>query len=273
VSMGDMKPSAKVVPSEATDEIQPTDYDVLFGRGKPFQDHPGNLRLHSVVNVYKPNYSQARRHEKTAIAEDVVKLIKSDRKQVGRFLKQVDGRWEVVSDVEARAKVSHALRGKSRIDSPAMKSKSAIFDAQMQQNLTLGRLNQGLNLDSMRQINSLQSMVAQQHNVVAAPFASAVAPAATSPFMPSAIPSVYQSILMSNIREGRDRMILQQLATGAMGGPQQICQPSLSYFPNANRLLASLQSSSSNPTSNQTNQTQDPSAEQGGMGSTKLRQF
>jgi len=269
--MGDMKPSAKVVPSEATDEIQPTDYDVLFGRGKPFQDHPGNLRLHSVVNVYKPNYSQARRHEKTAIAEDVVKLIKSDRKQVGRFLKQADGRWEVVSDIEARAKVSHALRGKSRIDSPAMKSKSAIFDAQMQQNLTLGRLNQGLNLDSMRQINSLQSMVAQQHSMVADPFASTVAPATTTnSFMPSAIPSVYQSILMSNIREGRDRMILQQLATGAMGGPPQICQPSLSYYPNANRLLASLQSSSSNPTSNQT---QDPSAEQGGMGSTKLRQF
>jgi len=249
---------------------------------QPFQDHPGNLRLHSIVSVYKPNYTQARRHEKTAIAEAVVRMIKSDGKNVGRFLKQVDGRWEVVSDIESRAKVSHALRGKSRIDSSEMKSKSAISNAQMQQKLTSGRLNQGLNLDPMRQINSLQSMVAQKPNMMVAPFASALTPAATTPFIPSAIPSVYQSILLNNIREGRDRMILQQLAAsaGAMGSPQirqqspQIRQQSLRFFPNGNGLLArTLQSSSSPRFEDQTNHTQDASAEQGERGYTKSNQF
>mmetsp|Transcript_42937 Transcript_42937/g.103908 ORF Transcript_42937/g.103908 Transcript_42937/m.103908 type:complete len:289 (-) Transcript_42937:542-1408(-) len=245
LSMEELKPAAKAnPPSEAGDEIQPTEYDVLFGRGKPFQDHPGNLRLHSIVNVYKPNYTQARRHEKTAIAEDVVKIIKNDGKHVGRFLKQVDGKWEAVTDIDARAKVSHALRGKSRVEP---KSKSAINKAQMQPNLSL---NQVGGIDSMRQPNPLQALVSQQPNMMqpnmmVTPFASALSPA--SAFMPSGIPSVYQSMLLNNIREERERLILQQLA-GAMN-PLQMRQPQVpSGFPNASQLLESLRT---NPSSEQ----------------------
>ncbi|CAJ1931123.1 unnamed protein product [Cylindrotheca closterium] len=230
--------AVKADPAEiGADEIQPTEYDVLFGRGKPFQDHPGNLRLHSIVNVYKPNYTQARRHEKTAIAEDVVKIIKNDGKHVGRFLKQVDGKWEGVSDIEARAKVSHALRGKSRVEP---KSKSAISKSQMQPNLGL---NQVGGLDSMRQPNPLHSLVSQQPNMMVAPFASVLSQ--SSGFMPSGMPSMYQSMLLNNIREERDRLILQQLAAGAMN-PLQMRQPQGNPgFPNASRLLESLRANPS----------------------------
>ena len=94
-------------------------FQVLFGRGKPYQGHSGNIRLHKVVDLYKARYSQARRHEKTEIAEEIVQFIKSstgDSKQQGRFLKKVDNEeaWVEVSDSVARDKVSHAPRGKPR---------------------------------------------------------------------------------------------------------------------------------------------------------------
>lgn len=100
--------------------VRPTQYDVLFGRGKPYQGHAGNIRLHKIVDFYKPRYVQARRHVKTEIAEEIVQFIKSGTK-AGRFLKRIDGEegWEEVSDTVARDKVSHALRGKSRNETPA----------------------------------------------------------------------------------------------------------------------------------------------------------
>jgi hypothetical protein len=96
--------------------LRPTSFDVLFGRGKPYQGHPGNIRLHKVVEVYRTRYSQVRRHIKTEIAEEIVQFIKSGGNKAGRFLKRADGdeTWEEVSDTVAREKVSHALRGKPR---------------------------------------------------------------------------------------------------------------------------------------------------------------
>lgn len=121
--------SKKEAKSEAYDEVEagdtkasdgtivkPTKFDVLFGRGKPYQGHSGNIRLHKVVDVYKPRYSQARRHVKTEIAEEIVQFIKGGGEKSGRFLKRTEGEdaWVEVSDTIARDKVSHALRGKSR---------------------------------------------------------------------------------------------------------------------------------------------------------------
>lgn len=71
----DAKPSEATAPKEepigkdVPRISQPTRFDVLLGRGKPYQGHAGNIRLHKVVDLYKPRYSQARRHEKTEIAE------------------------------------------------------------------------------------------------------------------------------------------------------------------------------------------------------------
>lgn len=100
---------------------QPSRFDVLFGRGKPYQGHAGNIRLHKIVDLYKPRYSQARRHEKTEIAEEIVQFIKSagannNNNKPGRFLKRMENEeaWVEVSDSIARDKVSHALRGKTR---------------------------------------------------------------------------------------------------------------------------------------------------------------
>jgi len=102
--------------TESSKILQPTQFDVLFGRGKPYQGHAGNIRLHKVVDLYKTRYSKARRHEKTEIAEEIVQFVKNGGAKAGRFLKRLEGEesWVEVSDSIARDKVSHALRGKPR---------------------------------------------------------------------------------------------------------------------------------------------------------------
>ena len=88
--------------------------DVLFGRGKPFQIHPGNVRLHQLVDERKHVYTMSRRDDKTMIATSIVNLIK---REGGRFLRKYKNdkkKWMEVDDIVARNKVSHALRGTGR---------------------------------------------------------------------------------------------------------------------------------------------------------------
>jgi hypothetical protein len=88
--------------------------DVLFGRGKPFQFFPGNLYLHKLTDLHRMEYSQAARHAKNAIADKIIRIIKS---KSGRFLKREhegDDYWVAVTDTVSRAKVAHILRGKPR---------------------------------------------------------------------------------------------------------------------------------------------------------------
>jgi hypothetical protein len=99
--------------------LKPSTSDVLFGRGKPFQSHPGNLHLHEIVNQTKERYLKSRRLDKLAIAKEIVQEIKSGGKEgtPGRFLKRAEGDiccWTEVSDDVAREKVSHALRDRPR---------------------------------------------------------------------------------------------------------------------------------------------------------------
>ena len=46
---------------------QPRPHDVLFGRGRPLQAHPGNLRFHKIVNQHREDYKTARKDDKVRI--------------------------------------------------------------------------------------------------------------------------------------------------------------------------------------------------------------
>jgi hypothetical protein len=85
----------------------PSRKDILFGRGKPIQEHPGNLRLGLILESFFDRYEALKRSEKTNLAQEVVLKVKS---QGGRFLRQADGMWEAVDDDTAREKVSHTFR-------------------------------------------------------------------------------------------------------------------------------------------------------------------
>lgn len=69
--------------------IEQTDKDVLFGRGRPYQDHPGNLYLLQLVKSRRLRFQMKStpRSEKIAMVEDIVTTIQS---QGGRFLKPIN---------------------------------------------------------------------------------------------------------------------------------------------------------------------------------------
>jgi hypothetical protein len=91
---------------------RPSKYDVLCGRGKPIQDHTGNLRMRKIVTRYTERYFNSRKHKKQEIVEEVVRLVKNSEGVLARFLKRVgrENYWVDVSNSVACDKVSHALR-------------------------------------------------------------------------------------------------------------------------------------------------------------------
>ena len=94
------------LPFEGTD--LPGLHDVLLGRGKVVNEHRGNIRVRSLVDMYREEYDDAPLGEKRLIAERIVRAIQKD---LGRFLKQAsDGWWHVVDDSEAIKKVSSVFR-------------------------------------------------------------------------------------------------------------------------------------------------------------------
>lgn len=91
---------------------RPTKHDVLCGRGKPIQDHVGNLRMRSIIASNANRYFHARKHKKQQIVEEVVDLVKCSGGVQARFLKRVgrENYWVEVPNSVACDKVSHGLR-------------------------------------------------------------------------------------------------------------------------------------------------------------------
>jgi hypothetical protein len=82
--------------------------DVLLGRGRTFQDHPGSVKLRDIVNFFLEEYKPASKPDKKAIAWKVVEAIKG---RGCRFLKRdADDWWVEVSDENAQEKVSTTFR-------------------------------------------------------------------------------------------------------------------------------------------------------------------
>jgi hypothetical protein len=98
----------------------PLSSDILIGRGRPFQDFPGNIWLWGVVDEHRIRHQLSNKHEKTDICKEIVKLAKVAR---ARFLRRVvddatdDVWWEQVSGEVAHKKVSHVFRTKYRKNS------------------------------------------------------------------------------------------------------------------------------------------------------------
>jgi hypothetical protein len=83
--------------------------DVLLGRGRPFHQHPGNIRMRELVDLYQEEYKRAPVGQKSNIADKIVQAIMI--KEHSLFLKrQPDGWWVQVSEIEAREKATHAFR-------------------------------------------------------------------------------------------------------------------------------------------------------------------
>lgn len=85
--------------------------DVLFGRGKCYQEHPGNRRMRAIIRQYKEQYSTIPRSKK----RDLVEALYSEITQDGaRFLHKSSGEdtFVVVDIPIALQKVRNTLRCK-----------------------------------------------------------------------------------------------------------------------------------------------------------------
>eukprot|EP00525_Craspedostauros_australis_P005031 CAMPEP_0198108244 /NCGR_PEP_ID=MMETSP1442-20131203/304_1 /TAXON_ID= /ORGANISM="Craspedostauros australis, Strain CCMP3328" /LENGTH=235 /DNA_ID=CAMNT_0043763473 /DNA_START=89 /DNA_END=796 /DNA_ORIENTATION=- len=93
----------------------PCSADVLFGKGKAYNDFPGNHLLYQYIDRYKEQYRDSKlKDEKTIIAETVLMMVKESG---GRFLKRADDDmkgWVKVPDIAARKKISHTFRTRIR---------------------------------------------------------------------------------------------------------------------------------------------------------------
>ena len=87
----------------------PTDFDVLLGRGRNYQLHPGNIRFRALIERYIEQYETSDKQDKTILAYTIIGLIKDVS---GRFLlRDDDGSGFIeVDDVVAQTKVAHAFR-------------------------------------------------------------------------------------------------------------------------------------------------------------------
>jgi hypothetical protein len=87
----------------------PSPLDVLCGRGKPFQEHSGNVRLAELFEKHQDLYRTTKRGGKSEVSEDILRLV---REYDGCFIKKKEGEdeWIVVDDDEAREKVSQGFR-------------------------------------------------------------------------------------------------------------------------------------------------------------------
>ena len=81
----------------------PTMTDVLLGKGKPIQQHAGNVRLRHLVENQLDAYLKMRKGDKSVMARQVVEAVKQGN---GRFLKKDrDGWWVEIDEELARDKV------------------------------------------------------------------------------------------------------------------------------------------------------------------------
>ena len=90
----------------------PNPNDVLLGRGKPFRDHTGNVRLRHIVEQYREEYdSKEVPGQKAEMAEVVIKII-GNSEPAGRFLKlhPDHGWWIHASRDETIEKIRQSFR-------------------------------------------------------------------------------------------------------------------------------------------------------------------
>ncbi|CAJ1970320.1 unnamed protein product [Cylindrotheca closterium] len=100
---------AKLLTPEKLTVLVPSATDVLLGRGKPIQNHPGNIRLGLIAESQLEEYDEiANRLDKTKLAE----MTMAKMKDAGvRFLSRDDnGFWELAAERLARERVSSTFR-------------------------------------------------------------------------------------------------------------------------------------------------------------------
>ena len=86
----------------------PNAKDVLFGRGRSFQEFGGNVAFRTLIQDYMDAYHELGSvFEKTLMTRTMAQMIKD---RGGRFLLRTSDGWEVAGDEVVYKKIGQALR-------------------------------------------------------------------------------------------------------------------------------------------------------------------
>ena len=94
--------------------ITPSDTDVLAGRGRLFQIHPGNVQFRMFLEDYSDEYDKLDRRDKMVLSINLTNIL---IERNVRFLKQTtSGEWVILDLKEARMKVSQHFRTRRKMN-------------------------------------------------------------------------------------------------------------------------------------------------------------
>ncbi|CAJ1958122.1 unnamed protein product [Cylindrotheca closterium] len=92
--------------------IEPSPNDVLLGRGRGSQRHPGNVRFREFLKVYQDDYNNAQRYKRVNTPTELTRILLQDGM---RFLKKADGGWVESDFAEVEKKVKQVFRTRKKM--------------------------------------------------------------------------------------------------------------------------------------------------------------
>jgi hypothetical protein len=135
--------------------MKPRPLDVIFGRGQPLRDHPGNMRMRDIIKRYTSPYRAANKQEKTKIIKQIQQAIAGNG---ARFLMPYNTQepsegCKPATAAEIRGKISHGLRDAIKVedllDSEFVQLWASDSSVPQQQQQPLQQQQQQLTLSSM----------------------------------------------------------------------------------------------------------------------------
>jgi hypothetical protein len=121
-------------------DFQPTEFDIICGRGKGHYNRPGCKRLREVIRGFIPEYLAAKtKVDKSAVISRILDAAKSQNNNSTRFVKSKKGTWYEIGDDQAREKVGHTMRETIAL----LKSKSSVDQASTKASPTLATARRG----------------------------------------------------------------------------------------------------------------------------------
>jgi hypothetical protein len=102
---------------------EPSDTDVLLGRGGRSNHHIGNIAYRDEVGNLREWYRSSEKNAKTDLSQLLVDWVQKERQ--GQFMKMEEstGKWYIVTNIVARRKASQALREHMTRDERELKKK------------------------------------------------------------------------------------------------------------------------------------------------------
>ena len=101
-------PAPKTAPKTASIVSYPSENDVLVGRGRSYQDYPGNVAFRKLIEANCEEYDTIGRHDRMILTRRLIHQLAADKV---RFLKQLDdGYWLALDVSEVQNKVSQQFR-------------------------------------------------------------------------------------------------------------------------------------------------------------------